>query len=95
MTQYDHEGAHACAMSELLWNNTVTPETRQYLTANHNAAMAEIAELRQALQALTWKARDQLYALKDSKCDYVESAEYIEQLKEYIANAERVLNVQS
>lgn len=91
MTHYDHEGAHACAMSELLFNNAVTPETRQYLTANHNAAMAEIAALRQALQALVFKARDQLYALKDSTCDYTDSPEYIEQLKEYISNAERVL----
>lgn len=48
-------------------------------------------DLKRSLQKLLWKAKDQLFVLKDSKIDYQESSEYIEQLKQYIAEAERLL----
>lgn len=52
---------------------------------------AAAPDLLDALQKLVWKAKDQLYALKNSKCDYAESSEYVTQLKDYISAAEAAI----
>lgn len=48
-------------------------------------------DLKRMIQKLLWKAKDQLCALDDEKNGYSESSEYVYQLRQYIADAERLL----